>query len=1038
MLILTLTISVFSVFAQKTSVTGTVLDNDGLGIPGVNVFVKGTTVGTITDFDGNYTLSLDKSEGVTLVYSFIGYQTQEIVVGNQLKINVALVGDTELLDDVVVVGFGTQKKKTVIGSVVQTTGEDLLQVGNVSTVSEALAGMLPGVSTMQAAGMPGSSNSTILIRGQSSWGSNAPLYMVDGVERDFNDLDPNEIESISVLKDASATAVYGVKGANGVILVTTKRGQKGKAKISFTANEGRKVASSNSDYMAEYATALEHYNMAAMAEGNYHKLQPQSDIDDWRNPNRDMDFYSYTNWIDYLLGTGVARSYNLNISGGNDFVKYFTSFGYNYDGDMFDIDEQEFIDPRTSQKRYNWRSNLDFQFTKTTSLKVNISGDFKDWHGNRFSSSSGASAGFDASGNTYSALYSNVQVGTPPILSNGELGAGDEAKDWTKANYLGLMERESENTKRSTRSNVDITFEQQFLKDFTFKAKVAYDYTESYKSSISLTGDQTSSPIYYRTNYRTGEIWQFGDPDKVEALPKVNNETLDGFSNNLYYEGSLNYNKSFGEHDVSALALFNRREAQNKVAFPKYEESWVGRLTYAYRDKYLFEFNGAYNGSDQFDFGKRFGFFPSLSLGWVASEEQFFKDNLSFIDFFKVRYSYGKVGNDILRINGQTVRHLYFDTYGTHSTDPNKVWQYKGYPGGFGGSASQQYMGTLYFEDTPANYDATWETAIKQNLGFDINILDSRLKTIIDLFDEKRTGILMERQSIPAWYGGITPNANIGETQNHGFDVELIWNDRIGSDWRYRLSANLSMSENRITERDDAFYAPEYQKQADKPIGWQTGYIQDDIHSSWDDIYIGTQSSHSTLRPGDFTYVDYNGDGIISNLDRVPIGEPSYASNSFAFNVGVTYKQLSLNAVFNGVFAISKNLDRSYLWEHATTGGDLDFRMLNTEMFDFWSPTNLGASRPGLRTVDNIHNSQQSTYTRRRSDFIRLKNIELKYKFSKNILDRTGFMDNLEIFVNGNNLITWQKLPEEFDPEARSLSVYPIAKRYNVGLRASF
>ncbi|WP_430931251.1 SusC/RagA family TonB-linked outer membrane protein [Saccharicrinis sp. 156] len=1029
-LLIMLAFATISVFAQKTSVKGMVVDGDGLGIPGVNVFVKGTTIGTITDFDGNYTLSIDKTEGTTLVYSFIGYKTQEIVVGQQLIINVKMVSDTEILEDVVVVGYGTQKKKTVVGSVVQTTGEELLKVGNVASVSEALAGMLPGVSTMQASGQPGATESTILIRGQSSWVNNSPLFMVDGIEREFNDLDPNEIESVSVLKDASATAVYGVKGANGVILITTKRGQKGKPKITFTANEGRKVPVVNTDYMAPFADALEYYNMAAMSEGSYNKLQPQSDIDAWRDPNRDMDFYSYTNWINELIGTGVARSYNLNVSGGNDFVKYFTSLGYNYDGDMFDLEEQPYIDPRTYQKRYNWRSNLDFQFTKTTKLSVNVSGDFKDWHGNRISADT--PLGFDQNGNWMSSLYSQVQVGTPPVLSTGELGVGNKAQDWRSHNYLGMMERESENTLRSTRSNVDVQFTQEFLQNFTFKAKVAYDYRESYSGSITL------DPLYYRTDYRSGEIWQFSDDvDEVEGLPNVNNESLSSYGNSVYYEASLNYVKNLGSHDVSALALFNRRKAQNGINFPRYEESWVGRLTYGFKDKYLLEFNGAYNGSEQFDSGYKFGFFPSLSTGWVVSEEAFFKDNVPFINFLKVRYSYGIVGNDQL---GDANRYLYFSAYDSHSANnPAQHWSYQGHPGGYGGTDSEQYLGTLYYEDTPANLDAKWETATKQNLGIDITVLNNKLKANLDLFDEKRVDILMQRTSLPTWYGGKTPWANIGETKNHGFDLELTWNDRIGDNMRYRLSANISMSENRIIERDDAAFEPEYQKQAGKPIGWQSGLLTDGTYNSWDDVYIGAPSDYTSgLRPGDFQFVDYNGDGTVSNLDRVPIGEPSYASNSFAFNAGFTYKQWSISAVFNGVFSISKNLIDNYLWEYETSGGDLAFRILNTEMLDYWSYDNLDASRPALRTTDNNHNSQASTYSRRSSDFIRLKNLELKYTFNKNTLANVGLIKSLEIFANGNNLITWQKLPDEFDPEARSLAVYPIAKRYNVGLRASF
>ncbi len=401
-----------------------------------------------------------------------------------------------------------------------------------------------------------------------------------------------------------------------------------------------------------------------------------------------------------------------------------------------------------------------------------------------------------------------------------------------------------------------------------------------------------------------------------------------------------------------------------------------------------------------------------------------------------MRYSWGEIGSDL-----GAGRFTYFSTYGNFSVaNPDQTWTYIGYPGGFGGTGSQQYMGPLYFEQKPANEDATWETSVKQNLGIDISLLDNRLKLNLDLYDEKRSDILMTRTSIPSWYGGKSPDANIGKTKNHGFDLELHWNDNIGADWRYSINANISMSENRIVERDDAAYAPEYQKNAGKPIGWGSGFITDGFYNDWDDIYVGPSTSFTNnVRPGDFKYVDYNGDGSLTILDRVPIGMPSYASNSFAFNVGLTYKQFSVSAVFNGAFLLSKGLSDSYLWEFGTRGGDLAFRYLNTdEMMDYWTPTNLDASRPALRTKDNKHNSQTSLHTRRRSDFMRLKNLELKYTFSKKTLSKVDYVKSLEIFTNGNNLFTWQKLPSEFDPEARSLEVYPIAKRFNVGLRVSF
>ena len=384
-------------------------------------------------------------------------QTKVFTYKGQKTLNVTLSENSELLEEVVVVGYGQQKKESVVGSITQAKGEDLLRAGNVTTVSEALTGIMSGVSTMQAAGQPGSTAANILIRGQSTWTDSSPLFVVDGVERDFNDLDPNEIESISVLKDASATAVYGVKAANGVILITTKQGAKGKTKINFSANFGIKSPTIDTDYITDYPTNLRHHNLALINENSFSKLHTQEEIARWEDPNRDMDYYSYTNFINYLLTNGQSQAYNLNISGGNDFVKYFTSFGYNYDGDIFDIKKQSEFDPRTYQKRYNWRSNLDFNLTKTTKFSVKLSGDVKDWNGNYITKSTNGGMGA-GNGDDLSRLYQFAMVGAPPINSEGLIGT--EPNTPSNPNYWAMMEKEGQWMRRSNRLYSDFILKQ--------------------------------------------------------------------------------------------------------------------------------------------------------------------------------------------------------------------------------------------------------------------------------------------------------------------------------------------------------------------------------------------------------------------------------------------------------------------------------------------------------------------------------------------------------------------------------------------------
>ncbi len=1035
-------------FAQNRTISGVVKDaTDGSTIPGVTVAIPGTTTGTITDFDGNYVISVPANTAV-LQFSFMGMETQNVNIQGKNTANVNMASSAIAVEEVVVVGFGAQKKESVVGSVVQSKGEELLKAGSVSTVSEALSGVLPGVSTMQGSGQPGDSESTILIRGQSTWGNNSPLFVVDGVERDFNDVDPNEIESISVLKDASATAVFGVKAANGVILITTKRGEDGKARINYSGSVGIKQPVMNTDYMLDYATAMEYYNKASLAHGNYGAPIAQDEIDMWRlSPEEQLqweadmkakhgdewnykygDFYSYTNWIEKMISTGYTQAHNINVSGGNKFVKYFTSLGYNYDGDIFDLEKREKFDPRTSQKRYNWRSNLDFDFTKTTKLKVNLAGNFKDWHGNQVTAgwNSTSLEGNPDQANVYNnsyitSMFSNVQVGTPPVLSNGFIGVGDQYRgEWTTGNFYEQMQENGEVTKRSTQVFSDIIFEQRFLKDFVFRGKLSYNFDRMYLSRV------IAKPMYYTTN-SAGEVDHAEtDKDKVATVPTASNEFLSSFGNSLYYETSLNYDKTIAEnHNVSALALFHRRQSEYGTGFPAYEESWVGRATYNYKLKYMFEFNGAYTGSEKWAPGLRYGFFPSMALGWTISEEPFFKNNVKFIDFFKLRYSWGEVGSDI-----GAPRFTYIQDYAFVGGNGNGLHGY-GEP--------YASLDGLYVEGAPANMAATWETAVKQNLGIELNMLTNRLKLAVDLFDEHRTGILMERVAIPSWYGNNTPTANIGETKNHGIDVDLKWNDRINDSWSYYAAANISISENRILERDDAKFTPEYQMEKGKPIGWNKGYNVDGYLNSWDDVYNYTQANLGTGRyPGDFVYTDYNSDGKIDQNDIIPIGKPSYTSTSFALNLGLSYKQWSLSALFNGAVGLTKSLSENYLWPYATAGGSIGFRMLDTEMLDYWTPDNLNASAPALHASTAAYNDVANTYALRAADYVRLKTIELKYTFKKETLHRTKFIDGLEVYANGYNLLTWTNLPDMYDPEASKLEVYPITKRYTFGLRASF
>lgn len=1007
-------------------VTGTIKDVDGEGLPGVTIVQKGTTNGTVSDIDGNYAVFVPSD--AELVFTSIGYVSVTLKVGGRSVIDVVMAPDVQTLSEIVVVGFGEQKKSSVVGSIVQTTGKDLVQSGTVPTVSEALRGLLPGVTAVQQAGIPGASQAEILIRGQSSWNNNSPLTLVDGIERDFNSIDINEIQSISVLKDASAVAVYGVRGANGVILVTTKRGRQGDVEVNFSANYGIKSPIINTNYHAEYAKTLEHYNIALRNDGNYSALLSQREIDLWRNPERDPNLYSYTDWVQELLGTGRSQRYNVNISGGNEKVRYFTSLGYNFDGDLFQIEKQPEYDPRTFEKRYNFRTNVDVSLTKSTEISINLSGDITNWNGNPVTAAAGGNGIGNANTNSddfnlqFVRLFEVPQIGSPFEFAPGQLGRDPSSS--INTNFKAQFEREGQRMRRSNRLYSDFILKQDLgglIEGLSAMGKLSYNSFATYNQRIDKT------PLYFfaeEDGQGGSDIVQFGSGEDVSGPALLRDETFGKFDRNLYYELSASYNKKISKHELSGLFLFNRREfveSQNRtVKVPSLRESWVGRATYNYDGRYLFEVNGSYTGVNKFARGKRFGFFPSVAIGWVITQESFMKNSEAWLDLFKIRYSYGQAGDD------QGSPPFIF----LPRLEPNNNDNFKSFYGN-----DKQTNGSQIIEQRPPTVGATWETSTKQNLGIELGFLKRRLTSTIDFFSERRTDIFMTRRAISVFFGSGVPEADIGETKSHGVDIELGWQDDISDKLSYWVKGNISLTENRVVFRDDAGATPDYQKLAGKPIGSPIGNIVNGFLNSWDDVYNSTESSYrKELIPGDFQYGDYNADGIISNADRVPILFPGSAQNSAAWSFGANYGNLSVSVRFNAVFKLAKTLSSEYLWE-SDVATPLGFGLKNNEQQDFWTPENLGAQHPSLHTIDGHNNQSNTTHSIRRSDFVKLQSAEISYALP---MEGVSFIENFQVYVNGNNLYTWSKLPDSFDPEARQLTVFPTSRIFSLGCRVRF
>lgn len=1032
-------------FAQSSIVRGVVRDmNNQDELIGVTVLIKGTDIGTITDFEGKFNISVEP--GQTLRFTYIGYEAVEVIIENQKTLEILMSQGQQMIEEVVVVGYGVQKKASSVGSITSAKGDDLLKTGGVTSVSEAIQGQMAGVVAVNKSAKPGVAATDLFIRGVGTWGNSAPLILVDGIERDFNDLDINEIESISVLKDASATAVFGVKGGNGVILVTTKRGGGAGKKpiVNFAANFGLKQPSSKLEW-ADYPTSMYMYNEAQANDRQWDKLIPGTTISAWENAIATGNYGPYNQyfpqvdwWDETVRDFGTQQNYNINMRGETAKTKYFLSLGYLYDGDIYKTEKQKYYDPSFNYKRYNWRSNFDFKISETTTLSLNIAGN---------------------SGYRNQPLYRGIEWGDlyffKPFLRTptNEFPIKHPDGEWGEnimgdTNLLANMTTGGQRIFKSMQSFYDAIFNQKL--DFLTKglsAKISVSYTsysetqsQILNGSIYGEGDDHAVKTeirYYRKydyskpiingdgsiSYPMTTNVRFPNETATEDLPVgVSFDGFERYNQRIDYGLSLDYNRTFGNHNVTAMALTKRRITQSttgsSMQFPTYEEDWVGRVTYNWKEIYLAEINAAYTGSEKFAPGKRFGFFPSFSVGWRISEEPWMKwEDLSN---FKLRYSYGQVGND-----RGAPRFNYIQLFNTGGNTQ------------FGQNQSNNY-GPIYLEGTPSNPDATWEVSTKQNLGLEFGLF-SKLNFTVDLFNEHRTKILMQRQTMASWFGAGLPSVNYGETKNHGFEFEIAWNDKIGKDFRYWTKFNIASSENRVIFKDDPMALDEYLKAAGKAIGVQSKYLATGNYTSIDDIFNGpvtniSGASQTTLIPGDLLYVDFNGDGIINTYDLVPVNQLTYPLTTCSFSFGLNYKNFGISALLYATPGVYKENIAYLLWDFPESN-----IKAQPQTLDRWTVDDINASgaiRPSVHLI-NSHNSQESTYSYTDHSYLRLKNMEISYKFPKIVLQKIN-MTKFEIFVNGNNIFTISNSDPRRDPETHADNVYPIIKRYNFGIRSTF
>lgn len=1006
----------------QQKISGTVTDaTTGEPLIGVNVVIEGTTTGTTTDVNGRFSLDNSKPDGV-LIFSYIGYNPERVSINGQAVIDVKMVPDIKKLEEIVVVGYGTQPKVTITGAISSIKSDDILKTP-VANVGNALTGRLPGLITVQRSGEPGYDAAKLFIRGRATMNNSDPLVLVDGVERDFSQVDPNDIENLSVLKDASATAVYGVRGANGVILLTTKRGNAEKGTFTYSGYTGIQQATRLPDMVSseEYAMLWNEAQRNGGATEDKLRFQP-----DPNNPGKLKDAanpypMANTNWFkETMRDQALQTQHNLSYSGGSEKAKYYISGGYlNQDG-LFHL---------TNYKRYSTRANVDVNITKNLAVALDLSGRIEDRHlPNR--GSEGESGPFDLmlradpTYPVYNPDGSYVTLG----VSNPKAAVEDNGYRLQKKNIFESSLKTDLKLPWIT-NGLSIRGLFAFDKNYTtYKHWVPYFATKILNADGSYTASVPKNP-WLEENYSQRE--------------------------NLSIDLSLNYSRKFGKHDVGAMILYTQSEAKESYIYASRDEyatssipylfagstgnwkndgraaeyarqGYVGRVTYAFNNKYLLEGNFGYNGSENFPRNKRYGFFPSVAAGWRISEESFFKNHIEVVNDLKLRASYGTVGND--RIGSDATgsdRFLYYQT------------------AAFGGPYLIGRKGpdvqTINFGTLP-NPNVTWEVAKKLNLGFDAQLFQNKLGLRFEYFKEKRDNILGKRVlSVPSTFGAELPVENFMKVENHGFEIETNYNGKIG-EFRYFIKGNLTFARNKRTFIDEPANVKPNLRQTGKPIDQYFGYINGGLYQTDEECLNLPKPIGSNPKPGDIIYRDISGpngvpDGIIDSWDQTAIGRSSLPEEIFGITLGAQWKNFDFNVLMQGATGYNVYLSGTGAWAFAHVNGAVPHK----RHLDRWTPDNRDASYPRiLLEGDNQHNTLQSDYWLKSASYLRVKQIELGYTIPKKLLSALK-ISNLRVYVAAYNWISFDNI-DDYDPEAPSGQgfVYPQQRVFNAGLTLSF
>ena len=1008
--------------AQNVTIKGKVVDHEGGPLVGAGVTVPSNTkiLGTVTDLDGNFTISVPT--GTEVEFSFIGFQSKSFRFRESQTVRVVLEEDTNLIDDVVVVAFGTQKKESVVGAVTSIKAKEL--AAPVRSLTNSIAGRVAGIIAVQRSGEPGKDDASFWIRGVSTFtGSQNPLVLVDGIERPMSNVDPLEIESFSILKDASATAVYGVRGANGVILITTKRGFDGKAKVDARYEHGFSYATKRPSYVSGYERSLM-FNEAIDANPNASQAMKftEAQLEALRTGS-DVELYPDIDWQKMLMKDFTQnQKFSVNISGGGKAAKYYTAMSIYHQEGQYGIRKGMYDWVPTSigtfganinYIRYNFRTNVDMDLSKYTRVSLGVNANISI---NKEPS--------EGSSNVYLWINNVAPNAFPVLYKDGKF----PGRDGLYNPYIQLTQRGHKTT-----TNNDIRANLTLEQDFSFwvpglKAVARYAY-DAINYHIA-TRSRELTLYEAETRDTAGDLtYKVIDADKQQEY--LNFGSSGNGETTQYFEASAHYDRTFKKHEVGGLILYFMKDHRmnmpgNYIAsLPNRSLGLAARATYAYDQRYLFEFNLGFNGSENFPKGQRMGIFPAAAAGWVISNEKFLKNN-PVLTWLKLRASYGQVGSDQIG----SARFAYLSTL--KNGDGASGFGIK-YNNGMGGLQ----------EDQLAADDITWEVATKYNLGLEIGLWKD-WTTTIEGFYEMRNNIYIQPQVSEVAGLQQVAYANLGKMDNRGFEVTTEYNHVFSSDLQVTARANYTFARNRYID-DGQYYAHPWQDIRGVRYGERKIYralhlfSQEEI-DALPDYYRQFSLTKDKLRAGDIRYEDVNDDGRISEDDRIWSGSPSTPESVLGIGGSINFKGFDFSFLLQGAFGASAYLTSGWYFQPFQAERDPKFMgNIITKFRDRWTEDNPDpyAFSPRLYMGQNTNNYVQSTWWLRSADYLRLKNIEFGYTLPRKVLDKMH-MENLRFYISGQNLYTFSKFAREFwDPEVGA-DAYPIQAMVFLGVNFAF